>query len=255
MNILIVEDEPRAARNLQGMLQQIDASIDVPARLESIAATVRWLQQHPPPDLILMDIQLADGLSFEIFNQTEVNAPVIFTTAYDEYAIRAFKVNSIDYLLKPVRREDLARALQKWEKLKHQYAMGGGMHAVESMLADLLQNQHRYRSRFLVKSGQTFVSVPVKEVAYFFTDRKLTFLMTQQGKKHIVADPLDRLGEQLDPRRFYRLNRGFLASLDSIGSVSTYYTGKLKLRLKPPVEGDVVVSREKATAFKQWLDQ
>ncbi len=255
MNVLIVEDEPRAARNLQGMLRQIDASIGVPACIESIAGTVRWLQEHTPPDLILMDIQLADGLSFEIFNRTEVNAPVIFTTAYDEYAIRAFKVNSIDYLLKPVRREDLAKALQKWEKLKHQYVRDGGMQAVESMLANLLQNQLQYRSRFLVKSGQTLVSVPVKEVAYFFTDRKLTFLITQQGKKHIVAEPLDRLGEQIDPRRFYRLNRAFLASLDSIAGVSTYYTGKLKLHLKPPVDGEVLVSREKATSFKQWLDR
>lgn len=202
-----------------------------------------------------MDIQLSDGLSFEIFKHVDVNCPVIFTTAYDEYALQAFKVNSIDYLLKPINKEDLAKSLQKWEQLKQQFSGSIDSSVVENLLVHLSKEQQRYKSRFLLKSGQAYTSISVDNVAYFFSDRKLTFLMTHGGKKFIIDEPLEKLEKQLDPYRFFRLNRSFLASLDSIASVHKFFNGKLKIDLRPYIDNKVLVSREKVTAFKQWLDQ
>jgi DNA-binding LytR/AlgR family response regulator len=255
MRILLIEDESLSARKLQRLLEDIDPSLVVEGALESIEASVRWLATHPQPDLIFMDIQLSDGLSFEIFKQIPVRCPVIFTTAFDEYALQAFKVNGIAYLLKPINKEELSAALQKLEALKLQFSGSINNAVAEALLSTLKKDQHSYKSRFLLKSGQSWITILASEIAYFHSDQKLTFLITREGKKHSVDESLEELEEHLNPHEFFRLNRQFIASVGSIASIQQFFSGKLKLHLKPAASDEVIVSREKAGPFKKWLNQ
>ena len=255
MKILIVEDENLAARKLKKMVTDIDPSVEIVGMTDSIESSVNWLISNKHPDLILMDIELADGQSFEIFNQTEVHSTIIFTTAYDEYALKAFKVNSIDYLLKPIRSEDLEKALEKFRALQANHKSAESNTNIERLLVELRQTQANksYRDRFLVKQGQRFITIEATEVAFFFAEDRVNFIKTKAGQKFIVDYTLDELEGQLDPSVFFRLNRQFIAHVKSIESVHPYFNSKLKIHLKPASEEEVLVSREKAADFKEWL--
>lgn len=253
MNILIVEDEELAVKKLQKTLAAVDESARVAGITDSIKSTVEWLQENPQPDLILMDIELADGQSFEVFNLTDVKSPVIFTTSYDEYALKAFKVNSVDYLLKPIQKEELQAALSKFKKLKA--TTSNGDVNLESIVKELQQKlqPREYRKRFLVKLGQKLVSVEIDDISYFYSDGRLNFFKTTDNKKFVVDYTMDELEEMLDPEKYFRISRSFYVSVNCIDKIDDYFGNRLVLQLKPLVDKEALVSREKVTAFKKWM--
>lgn len=255
MKILIVEDEDLAVKKLQKTLNSVEQDAEITGVTDSIKSTVEWLQENAQPDLILMDIELADGQSFEIFNLTNVKSPVIFTTSYDEYALKAFKVNSIDYLLKPVQKEDLEKALHKLRgltsgNLKNDESVN--MEVIIKQLQQKLQPKE-FRKRFLVKNGQKLVSIETKDIRYFFSDGRLNFFKTADNKKFVVDYTMDDLEGMLDPVSFFRISRSFFVSINSIEKIDDYFGNRLLLQLKPSVEKESVVSREKVTDFKKWM--
>jgi two-component system LytT family response regulator len=252
MNVLIIEDEPLAVSRLQQLLQDADASMQVAGVTDSIEASVAWLQENPKPDLILMDIELSDGQSFEIFDQVPVKSPVIFTTSYDEYAIQAFKVNSIDYLLKPIKPEDLQAALDKLKNFSYHLPTAAPA-AIEQLLRQLRPPQSEYRERFLVKSGQRYFSIAVDDIAYFFYRNRVTFLKTWKKEVYYLEYILDELEEMLSPRLFFRANRQFLLHVKSVKEIHTELNNKLRLTLQPDIDEEVLVSRDRAPEFKAWM--
>jgi two-component system, LytTR family, response regulator LytT len=256
MKILIIEDEQLAARKLKKLVTEIEPTADIMGMTDSIETSVEWLEANPTPDLILMDIELADGQSFEIFNRTEVNSIIIFTTAYDEYALKAFKVNSIDYLLKPVRSEELKKALDKFKTLQKTGSSDMRLN-IDMLLKELRQpqGQQAYRDRFLVKQGQKFITVETNDIAYFFTEDRVNFIKTRSGQRFIVDYTLDELEQTLDIRQFFRANRQFIVHAKSVDSVHPFFNSKLKVLLKPTTEEEVLISREKASEFKQWMGE
>ncbi|HEX2684842.1 MAG TPA: LytTR family DNA-binding domain-containing protein [Ferruginibacter sp.] len=254
MKILIVEDEELAVKKLHKMLISLDSSIEVVANTDSIASSVEWLQNTDAPDLILMDIELLDGQSFEIFNQVEVKSPVIFTTSYDEYALKAFKVNSVDYLLKPIQKEDLAAALEKYKKMFASSNAGSriNMDVLVKELQQKLQPKE-FRKRFLVKNVQKLVSIETEDIAYFYSDGRLNFFKTLDNKKYVVDYTMDELEEMLDPEKYFRISRSFYVSISSVDQIHDYFGNRLSLTLQPPVDKEALVSREKVTEFKKWM--
>ncbi|HWJ25993.1 MAG TPA: LytTR family DNA-binding domain-containing protein [Flavisolibacter sp.] len=257
MKILIVEDEDLAVKKLKKTLFTVDESATVVGEADSIRSTVAWLENNPAPDLILMDIELADGQSFEIFNHVQVKSPVIFITSYDEYALKAFKVNSIDYLLKPVQKEDLQLALDKFRSIREIYkpepvASSISIDLLVKELQQKLQTKE-YRKRFLVKHGQKLVSVEVDDIAYFFSDGRLNFFKTFDNKKFVVDYTMDEMNEMLDPDKYFRISRSFFISVNSVAQIHDYFGNRLMLHLKPESEKEAIVSREKVTDFKTWL--
>lgn len=256
MQVLIIEDEQFAAEKLLGLIRQYDAEIEVLDQIDSVEDAVEWLSNHPEPDLLFLDIHLADGSSFEIFEEVQLSCPVIFTTAYDQYAIQAFKTRSVDYLLKPVRYEDLERALDKFRDMfgdpsKHQTALPVDINA----LAGLLQQQQTYKNRFLVKMGNTIKTIPITEVAYFQTEDRATLLITKTNRRYPVNYTLDELEPLLDPLQFNRANRQFLISIEAIHKIHPWFKSRLKLELNPAASAELVVSAEKTKGFKEWLDR
>lgn len=257
MKILIVEDEELAVKKLQKTLNTLDEKIEVIGVTDSIRTTVEWLEKNSLPDLILMDIELSDGQSFEIFNRLEVKSPVIFTTSYDEHALKAFKVNSVDYLLKPIQAEELEAALNKYNQMKNMYASDSDNTAlnVESLVNELkLKLQPKeYRKRFLVKNAQKLVSIEVDEIAYFFSDGRLNFFKTYDNKKFVVDYTMDELEDMLSPERYFRISRSFYVSVNSVDQIHDYFGNRLLLHLQPAVDKEALVSREKVTEFKKWM--
>lgn len=258
MKILIVEDEDLAVRKIQKTLAAVDSEAEVAGITDSIGSTVEWLQQNPQPDLILMDIELADGQSFEIFNLVEVKSPVIFTTSYDEYALKAFKVNSIDYLLKPVQKEELQAALNKYKAIKETYAAQPAENKdvnLDSLVKELQRKLQpkEYRKRFLVKHAQKLVSIEVEEIAYFFSDGRLNFFKTKDNRKFVVDYTMDELEDMLDPQQYFRISRSFYVSVDCIDKIEDYFGNRLILQLRPAVDKEALVSREKVSDFKKWM--
>lgn len=251
MNILIVENEMPAADKLVRALKRIDKSITVLGVVETVEETINWLQEKPQPDLILMDIQLDDGLCFEIFETINIDTPVIFTTAYDEYMLRAFKVNSIDYLLKPIDEESLKAALGKYKKL---YADKSPFRTDFRQLLNEFRNQ--YKSRFLIKIGEKFKSVPVKEISHFHICEKNVFLKDFQNIDYGIDYSLEQLQTILDPRKFFRINRDCIVNIDAITLMYSYSSSRLQLTLKNEDKSDLfVVSRDKVAGFKKWNDR
>jgi DNA-binding LytR/AlgR family response regulator len=250
MKAIIIEDEQFAARRLEAMIMEYDPTIRIEARLESVADSVKWLRNNSHPDLIFLDIHLEDGLSFSIFDQVKVNVPIIFTTAFDEYAIKAFKHRSIDYLLKPIVQADLNRAIDKyreWGKNKQAFDIGE--------LRSLMQGDTKqYRERFSAVVGQKLKSIDVKEIAYFFSNSGITFIATNQGNQYSIDQSLDNLLEELDPKLFFRINRQYLVGMQSLANIHIFPKSRLKLELKPPVKDDVFVSIDRVTEFKKWID-
>lgn len=257
MKILIVEDEELAVKKIQKTLAGVEPDAEVAGVTDSILSTVNWLEENPAPDLILMDIELSDGQSFEIFNQTTIKSPVIFTTSYDEYALKAFKVNSIDYLLKPIQKEDLQAALEKLKQVKAMYKADEARPdvSIDNLVKELQQKLQpkEYRKRFLVKHAQKLVSIEVDEIAYFFSDGRLNFFKTFDNRKFVVDYTMDELEEMLDPAKYFRISRSFYISVNSVDQIHDYFGNRLMLTLKPAVDKESIVSREKVTDFKRWM--
>src|SRR5215831_3712344 len=258
MKILIVEDEELAVKKLQKTLAGVEPGAEVVAVTDSILSTVNWLEENPAPDLILMDIELSDGQSFEIFNQATIKSPVIFTTSYDEYALKAFKVNSVDYLLKPIQKEDLQAALDKLKNLKAMYSVPAEQSPalnVDSLVRELQQKLQPkdFRKRFLVKHAQKLLSIEIEDIAYFYSDGRLNFFKTADNKKFVVDYTMDELEEMLNPDRYFRISRSFYVSVACIDQIHDYFGNRLLLHLKPAVDKEAIVSREKVSDFKKWM--
>lgn len=251
MNTLIIEDEEFAAEALEAQILMLRPQIRIVGVLASIQEAVEWLEANPNPDLIFCDIHLSDGNSFEIFAQVRPSCPIIFTTAYDQYAIEAFKVNSIDYLLKPLRRDDLQRALVKYEEL--QLNPTDELQRVEEFLIQQTKRKET-KSRFMVRSGQKIKVIPVTEIAYFKAEDGVVLLISRDNKRFVVNYTLDQLEEQLDAHVFFKANRQLLVHIEAVAEVHPYFKGRLQLRLEPPVDEDPVVSSNKTAAFKTWLN-
>lgn len=251
MNILIVENEIPAADKIIRLLKKLDKSINVLGVIETVEGAINQLQEKPHPDLILMDIQLDDGLCFEIFETINVDIPVIFTTAYDEYTLKAFKVNSVDYLLKPIDEESLKTALGKYRRL---YADKSPFKTDFRQILNEFRNQ--FKSRFLIKIGDKFKSVPVKEISHFHICQKNVFLKDFQDKDYGIDYSLEQLQSILDPRKFFRINRDCIINIDAITLMHSYSSSRLQLTLKNEEKSDLfVVSREKVAGFKKWVDR
>lgn len=240
-----------AADALAAIIKRLRPQTEVLATPGSVEEAVEWFSLHQIPDLIFCDIHLSDGNSFEIFRQVEVKCPVIFTTAYNQYAIEAFKVNSIDYLLKPINAGDVAQALKKYESLQQQHLPQRMENLQQSLQVQQPQNA---KARFLVKHGQAIKAIPVQEVAYFWAEEGVVFLVTQQGKRFIINYTLDQLEEQLDRTAFFRANRQLIVHINAVQEVRPYFKGRLSLLLNPASEKEVVISSTKAPDFKEWLD-
>ncbi|SDY33741.1 LytR/AlgR family response regulator transcription factor [Hymenobacter psychrophilus] len=259
LRALIIEDEPLAATRLAGLLQKQPMPVEVVGTAESVAEAEALLRNSgTAPDVLLLDIHLADGLSFELFERLEIRCPVIFTTAYDKYALRAFKVNSIDYLLKPIDPEEITAALQKLVQRRETAAPAPFDTALlAQVLAQVRQPAHEYKSRFVVRVGEHLKAVPVEDIAYFASLEKATLLHTHEGRRLVVDYTLEQLEALLDPREFFRLNRAYLARATAIRDIIHYTNSRLQTILQPaPPDNDtVLVSREKVSTFKEWLDR
>jgi len=250
VNYLIIEDERLSAEHLAGMVSRLFPDFILVKTLDSIKTAVKWLSQNEQPQLAFFDIQLADGLSFEIFEQVSVKFPVIFTTAFNEYALRAFKVNSVDYLLKPVAEEELRTAINKFKS--NTYSPGKTEN--ESIAQVLLQLTNTYKSRFLVKVGEHIRMVTVEEVSMFVSLEKSTFLRTFNNKDCGVYYTLEQIENLVDPKQFFRVNRKYIINLKAIQDIIAYSNSRLKIKLSPLSDEDIIVSRERVTDFKKWLD-
>ncbi|MGQ8338129.1 LytR/AlgR family response regulator transcription factor [Sunxiuqinia sp. A32] len=254
MKIIIVEDEQHNYRLLKGMINKLRPDWEICGSFESVKSTVDWLQNNPAPELIFMDIQLTDGISFSIFEQVEVKSMVIFTTAYDEYALRAFKVNSIDYLLKPIKEEKLNIAIEKFERISNYPARNSESNInYKEILNAIVQGEKKYRKRFLISGVSSFFKIDVEDIAYFITENRITQAVTFEAKKHIVDFTIEKLEEELDPDRFFKANRSTILNSESIRKFENYFGGKLVVKLVHPLDEPVTISRLKATEFKEWL--
>jgi DNA-binding LytR/AlgR family response regulator len=259
MQVFIVEDEPLAVKKLERLLQEVAFDVKIAGTAGSIRAAVEWLETQPVPDLIFLDIELSDGQSFEIFQRTKVKSPVIFVTSYDEFALQAFKVNSVDYLLKPVQKDDLAQAIAKYRDLQTQYARVGSPVAasIENLLLSLVNGESgekkTYRTRFLVKHLQKFVPVEVNDIAYFWSEGRINFFKTRSGQKYLVEYTLEEIEAMLDPSDWFRVSRQFIVSVPSVAEIHPFFNNRLKLHLTPKAPEDVTVSRERVNDFKTWL--
>jgi two-component system, LytTR family, response regulator LytT len=259
MTVLIIEDEIPAARRLERLLKDIEPTLNVVATLPSVEESLDFLMKKPHLDLIFSDIQLSDGLSFDIYKQIVPPCPIIFTTAFNDYAIQAFKTHAVDYLLKPIDQKELETAFLKFKnhflktEVPPQYSMGN----LTQIIQTLTQNTptpKTYRKRFLVSKGEEYLSVDVEDIAYFYSENRISRLVRKDGKWFPIDPNMDDLEQDLNPALFFRLNRQFIAQLSSIQKVSKYFNGKLKIELLPKPSDEVTVSRDKADAFKQCLD-
>jgi DNA-binding LytR/AlgR family response regulator len=249
MNCLIIEDEKVAAERLSGLIKNYDPSIEFLEIIQSVKNAVKWLNNNQAPDLIFMDIQLADGLSFEIFEQTIVKTPVIFTTAYDEYALKAFKVNSIDYLLKPIDQEELNNAINKFKENNTPKEIP--TQVFDSILHSLTKN---YKNKFVIKVGEHIKVFTIDNVQCFYSMEKCAFLQNNSGHDYAINYTLDQLEDLLDPAQFFRINRKFIVSSSAISDIISYSNSRLKVKLNSNESDDLIVSREKVQDFKKWLE-
>ncbi|QHL88431.1 response regulator [Nibribacter ruber] len=261
LRALILEDEPLAANRLAQLLQaQTQVPLTVVATLASVQEAVQYFKEHPLPDLAFFDIQLGDGLSFEILEQVDVQCPIIFTTAYDAYALRAFKANSIDYLLKPIDDEDLTKALQKLQRLTTSSsptpAPDASLHLLQQALQQLQSPSARaYKNRFVLKVGEHLRAIPIEEIDFFYSFEKATFLQTADNRRFALDYTMDQLEQLVNPQQFFRVNRGYLVQLQAIKDIIHYTNSRLKLVLRQHTQEEVLVSRERVSTFRAWLDQ
>ncbi len=251
MRVVIIEDEQLAARRLESMIVAANPQIQVVAKLESVEESVEWFRNNQHPDLIFLDIHLEDDLSFVIFDKVQVNSPIIFTTAFDEYAIRAFKLKSIDYLLKPIVQEELNNAIRKYKDL---VTPAQQMVDLSSIYSLITKQNPTYKERFSITVGQKIKTFTVPEIAYFYSTEGISFMVLKNKSEYPVDDSLEELSQELNPKDFFRINRKYLVKIDSIANVHIYPKSHLKLELAPMPTEEVFVSIDKVTAFKKWLD-
>lgn len=251
MNILIIEDEPSTAGRLKKMLAELSPDYKVIGVLDSVEDSISYFSSNEKPDLVFMDIHLADGNSFTIFDHTAVSCPVIFTTAYDQYALKAFKVNSIDYLLKPIKREELEQSLNKFNELRAQYQEATPDYA--AIVKIMKEKAEVTMSRFMIKIGQTIKAINIAELAYFFVDQRIVYAMLKTGQKYPVDFTMEYLENNLDNHHFFRVNRSFIISIDAISTMVAYSKSRIKIELIPPCDIEVITSTDRSGSFKAWL--
>lgn len=249
MNVVIIEDEKLSAEHLTNLLKRIDKTIQVVAYFDSVKATISAFSKGLQADLVFMDIHLADGLSFDIFPKFSQDIPVIFTTAFDEYAIKAFKFNSIDYLLKPIGLLELEQALDKFKRLKD----GQGNQKIKDLQVVYENLQHQYRARFMVKIGDGIGSVKAEDISHFVSEEGVVLICTSQLKRYAIDQTLDDLLQQIDPSVFFRINRKVIVNINAIQKVSSYFNSRLKINISGLADDDCVISRERVSDFKTWL--
>ena len=252
MRVIIIEDEIPAARRLAKLLHNYDGNIEIVHQSDSVESSVRYLAAAQNIDLIFMDIQLADGLSFDIFEKIKVNIPVIFTTAFDQYTLKAFKVNSIDYLLKPVDENQLWQSLEKY-RLLYPKTTTNFSEKILKLMQDM--NAVKYKERLLIKRGQQLSYLKTENTAYCFADGKLCYAVDFNNTKYLLENNLSQLEEQLQPDKFYRINRHLLVNIEAVKKVHTWLGGRLKVEINPTTTAETVVSRERVNGFKEWLGQ
>ena len=250
MNILIIEDEEPAVQRLKKILLEIEPESKILDVLVSVRSAIEWFKTHAAPDIILLDINLADGSSFEIFSVINVESPIIFITAFDEFAIQAFKLNSVEYLLKPVKKEELVAAINKYKKL---HSSNSSMPDLKILIDTIQKKQEPFKKRFLIRYGEHIKAIDTEQVAYFYTEEKINFLKTKDDHTYPVEYNLDKLETMLDPDRFFRINRQFIISIDSIVEMFSFSKSRVKVNLKPAIKMDTVVSTERSPHFKEWL--
>jgi len=251
LKVLIIEDEEPAADRLKKMITQLDPEIEIQKVIVSIKSAVEYLKENIAPDLIFLDIHLADGSSFEIFSQVHVNSPIIFTTAYDEFALNAFKLKSIDYLLKPIKSTELSSALNKFSDMFGK-TQNGSMDYQK--LIDLIPKEKpEFKKRLLVRYGDLFKMIHMEDASYFYTENKITYVCTKQNMKYAIDNTLDEMEKMLEPREFFRINRQFIVGINSIEKMVAVSKSRVKLFLKPPTEYDTIASTDRSSAFKKWL--
>lgn len=252
MNVLIIEDELLASERLQMLIKSYDSSINIMACLESVEEAVSWLSKKTPPDLLLVDIHLADGHSFEIFKKVRITTPIIFTTAYDRYALDAFQLLSIDYILKPITAEALANAFSKYKALTQKNVLPSNYEEVINYVKENFSK--KYKSRFLAKVGQRIYFIPVQEVACFVADDKIVQLINREGKRFIKNATMEKLEQSLDPKLFFRVNRKMIIHIDAIEQIKPYDNNRLSVVLRNITTEQIIISREKSADFKLWAD-
>ena len=246
MDVIIIEDEETASRRLGSMLLKADHSIKILKVLESIKDSVKWLKENEPPGLAFVDIQLSDGMSFEIFRRHEVNFPVIFTTAYDEFIMQAFEYNSIDYILKPITEERLKKAIEKVKVLE--------WHFFNNRLKKLFEyKSSKHKEHYLVKKGLEYISISLHQAAYFFSEHKLVFLKDINSNKYLIDKPLAEIIDELDPDKFFRINRQYIANINSINNFRVEPSGKITVKFEPASKDEIIVSKENASKFRKWI--
>lgn len=254
---IIIEDELPAARFLHKMIQEIRPEWEVTVLPGTIEDSVKWFAENPHPDVLFLDIQLNDGNSFLFIEQANPQSMIVFTTAYDEYAVQAFTVNSVDYLLKPIHKDRLVNAIRKCERLLslHENSLSKLLDLEQLLRTIAEKKEKQFRTRFLISVPKHFYTIQVTEIAYFYSEDKVTFAVTRDGKSHIIDFPLNKLEEQLDGKQFHRVNRQFILSVDSILDIQPYFNGKAIIKVHPPYDGVIQISREKVPALKLWLDE
>lgn len=253
MTILIIEDEVQAAKRMESLVKEVVPTAQILDKIDSVKKSVQWFKNNTQPDLVLMDIQLADGISFQIFEQCEVKCPVIFTTAYDEYALKAFKVNSIDYILKPVDKAELENAFKKLQGYSNDAVESKNQLANIELAMQMLTKRHK--TRFIIKVGEHLKTIEVDSILYFYSQEKTTFCHTLEKRDHILDYTLEELEEMLDKNHFFRINRKYIVHSKSIQDIISYTNSRLRLVIKNSSDNDIIVARERVQEFKDWLDQ
>lgn len=255
MKVLIIEDEPVAQLELERLLKNAEPEIEILDKIDSVEDGIEWFDSNPAPDIVFLDIQLSDGLSFEIFTKIQIESPVIFTTAFNEYALEAFKLNSIDYLLKPIELEQLKSAIDKYKGLKNRFSANEFEDSIRKVREMLNYEKKDYKKRFVSKVGDQYLRFDTEQVAYFQADNNIVYLVTHDNKRHIIEYTLEELNDMLDPALFFRLNRTFISHINSIKKVHKYFNSRLKVDLAPDTDDKVLVSRVKVSDFLKWMDQ
>jgi two-component system, LytTR family, response regulator len=251
MNVIIIEDEKPSARRLQRMLEVLE--VDAQTMLHSVEESITWFKNNEHPDLIFLDIQLSDGLSFEIFEAIEIKSAIIFTTAYDEYALQAFKLNSIDYLLKPIDDDELAKAVNKYkDRLTQNHSVTLDFNDIKKLLINPIDRE--YKKRFSIKVGQHLKLINIEDIECFYSENKGTYLYTTEGRNYLLDTTLELLENELEPQTFFRINRKFFVNINAIKDMVSYTNSRLQIKLNTYNDQDVIVARERVKDFKAWLD-
>lgn len=251
MQVIIIEDEKPSARRLKRMLSKLDIEAEV--MLHSVEESIEWFNKNKHPELIFLDIQLSDGLSFQIFEEINIQSAVIFTTAFDEYALQAFKLNSIDYLLKPIDEDDLKRSVDKFkERLPKQQAVTLDFNDIKNLLVNPIERE--YKKRFSVKVGQHLKLINIDDIECIYSENKGTYVFTSAGRNYLLDTTLEQLENELEPQTFFRINRKFFVNINAIRDMVSYTNSRLQIKLNNYKEEDVIVARERVKDFKNWLE-